>query len=274
MLHQELIPQASHDSPRSDTVIVVSEPMPANPTEPLLPAETTPKANFATRWIKPAMASYVVATGMNIAMPHFFGQTLGRIPGVAAWTAKAMKTVFENVPKPVLDMLMTAGNFATYKSVKGFFVAEDTTPISWMTQAGNIVIFWGSSALVGYATRLVCVASGHIPEEGMMMPVAPMIPDEYLPFIPADLTPLLPNLFLWNQNVSALTLAAQTIVTPVVENRLKAIAGKTAEVLSPYIKQCLFAMKPVAEAPVSTPVDTNTDTSTTAYTALPSLSST
>ena len=84
-------------------------------------ASSTPKASFANSWIKPGAASYIVVTGFNIAIPHLFGQTIGKIPVVSEWTAEALKTVFTKVPTPLLDMLMTAGNMGTYKSVKSFF---------------------------------------------------------------------------------------------------------------------------------------------------------
>jgi hypothetical protein len=203
------------------------------------PAKQAPTASFATRWIKPMLASYIVTTGTNIAVPHFFSQTVGRIPVVGDWTAQAMKTAFEHMPTAVLDMLMTSGSLANFNNVKSFFVTEDTTPTSTATKVGNFIAFWGSAALVGYATRMVCVAAGHLPEEGMMLPAAILIPAEYAGMVPESVAVILPNLHLWNQNISALTIAAQTVVTPVVETGVKYVGGKIASV-APYLKQTLF----------------------------------
>jgi hypothetical protein len=207
----------------------------------VIPTEEKPKASFANSWVKPGLATYVVATGMNIAVPHFFGQTIGRIPVVSEWTANAIKTVFTKTPVPVLDMLMTAGNMATYKSVKGFFSAEDENGISVGMKITNGVIFFGTAALTGYVTRLAFAAGGHTPEEGFMMPVSALVTPEQASFIPE---PILKTLYLWNQNVSALTIAAQTIAAPVVERGLKAAADKALT----YAKQRFFAATPVVQA--------------------------
>jgi hypothetical protein len=195
--------------------------------------EEQPKASFANSWIKPGLASYIVATGMNIAVPHFFGQTIGRIPVVGDWTINALKTVFTKTPVPVLDMLMTAGNMGTYNGVKGFFSQVDESGVSIGMKITNGVIFFGTAALVGYTTRLAFSTSGHTPEEGMIIPVSAIITPEQASFIPE---PILQTLYLWNQNISALTIAAQTIVAPVVNRGLQAAADKAVT----YAKQRFF----------------------------------
>ena len=229
------------------------------------------KASFADRWIKPAVVGYVVTIGSSIAMPHFIGQTIGRIPVVSDWIATAFKTVFEKAPTPVLDMLMTAGNFMTYKSVKSLFVQEQAETLSRTTKMVNIVIFWGSAALVGYSIRAVAIAAGHIPEEGMMLPLAAILQPEDAKEFPAE---MLANAFFCNQNIMALTTAAQMIVTPVLENRIKSWGGKAVGYISPYIRQSFFAAdNPVTENPVAAhqpdaPADENS--SKASYSALPS----
>jgi hypothetical protein len=218
------------------------------PTDNSLTQEQ-PKASFANSWIKPGVASYIVATGMNIAVPHFFGQTIGRIPVVSEWTANALKTVFTKTPVPVLDMLMTAGNMGTYNGVKEFFSKEDTHGVSIGMKITNGVIFFGTAALVGYTTRLAFAAGGHTPEEGMLMPVSAIIPPEQTFFIPEA---ILKTLYLWNQDVSALTIAAQTIVAPVVKRGLQAAADKAVT----YAKQRFFpAAVAVQAAPVVTDLE-------------------
>jgi hypothetical protein len=203
-----------------------------------------PNATFANSWIKPGVASYIVVTGMNIAVPHFFGQTIGRIPVVSDWVIDALKTVFTKTPVPVLDMLMTAGNMATYNGVKEFFSAEDKNGISYTMKITNGIIFFGTAALVGYVTRLAFAADDHRPEEGMIIPVAAIISPEQAAFIPE---PVLKTLYLWNQNISALNIAAQTIVAPVIKRGLQAAADKAAT----YLKQRFFpAPVTVRETPV------------------------
>ena len=120
--------------------------------------------------------------------------------------------------------------------LKVFFVQEDEHGNSIGMKIVNGVIFLGTAALIGYTTRLAFAANGLTPEEGMMMPVSAIIPPEQAVFVPA---PLLEKLYLWNQNVSALTIAAQTIVAPVVERGLRNVV--------PYIRQRFFSAAPVMQ---------------------------
>jgi hypothetical protein len=193
---------------------------------------------FMNAWIKPAVVSYIFTSGINMAMPHFFGQTIGRIPVVGDWVSHAFKTVFEKMPRPVFDTLMTAGSTLNYKNIKSLFYIEPETNESRPMKITNAAIFLGSSALVGYAIRMSFQATGHVPEEGFMLPVAGMLPPECEATLPEA---VLADLYLWNENIYALSIAAQTFVTPVVEVAAKAITKKAVDTLSPYLKKCFFA---------------------------------
>ncbi len=218
-------------------------------------AAEKPKASFADRWLKPVVASYIFTTGANLAIPHLFSQTFGRIPVVGAWTANAMKTVFQKLPLPMLDALMTSGSLANFKNIKGFFVIEDASVISRNAKIGNAIVFWGSSFLVGYTARLAFTAAGHAPEEGIMIPLEAVLPPEAMGFMPPV---LLPHLYLWNQNISALTIATQTIVTPVVESGIKKLAPVVGNGMKSLAQKAyanyhrFFAKDPAAEASIQT----------------------
>jgi hypothetical protein len=59
---------------------------------------------------------------------------------------------------------------------------------------------------------------------------------------------LLPNLYLWSENISALTILVQTAVTPLLESGVKVAGEKVIEKLSPYLRHGLFAPKSVVVA--------------------------
>ncbi len=93
--------------------------------------------------------------------------------------------------------------------------------------------------MVGYAIRATYALAGHVPEEGMLIPAASALPPELTSGIPQD---LLSNMYIWNQDIFALNIAAQTFITPVVDVAAKFVVEKAAAKISPYLKKCLFAV--------------------------------